>query len=550
MSSKISFKLSRLSLLILFIFIRFMANAQTGLNFQGVARTNNNILLASQPIYLKLSIIHGSASGDVEYTETRKVITDGKGLFSLVIGDSGAISTVGNFSTINWKLIPKFLKIEMDQSGNDNFINMGTTQFQSVAYALYSSYVAAENIDGIMPLKSGGTGVGSLAELKSALLLEKLNNTADTAKPISKLMQAALDLKLNSLDTSRYSKQAFIDSALLTKLKIVDTINLSNRINLKANIDSTSFTKDITVNGIKIGKGGGGSSIRNTILGATALNEDPNNTDADADNDNTAIGYASLYSNLTGQHNTALGVSALTANTSGIQNTAVGQLALSNNINYNNATGIGFNAQVTGSNQIQLGDALIDSVKTYGSIKSKSFVKIGGDSSQYLMADGSVKGIVTYEIGQTANGGIVFWLDDTKTHGLVALATDQSASIKWLNDSYMNTSSIRSGAYEGYANTQQIITSQGTGTYAATLAAQFINGRLGDWYLPSKDELNKLYIKKDIVGGLSGNYWTSTEVEVGTGETSDFAWSENFDTGNQSSSLKSNTYKVRVIRKF
>ena len=68
--------------------------------------------------------------------------------------------------------------------------------------------------------------------------------------------------------------------------------------------------------------------------------------------------------------------------------------------------------------------------------------------------------------------------------------------------------------------------------------------------MASKDELNKLYIKKDIVGGLSGNYWTSTEVEVGTGDTSDFAWSENFDTGNQSSSLKSNTYKVRVIRKF
>ena len=88
--------------------------AQTGLNFQGVARTSNNVILASQAITVKLSILQGSANGVADYVETRRVTTNAQGLFNAVIGDTGAISTIGSFTNINWKLSPKFLKIEMD----------------------------------------------------------------------------------------------------------------------------------------------------------------------------------------------------------------------------------------------------------------------------------------------------------------------------------------------------------------------------------------------------------------------------------------------------
>ena len=103
------------------------AHAQTGLNFQGVARTTNNVILASQAITIKLSILQGSSTGTADYTETRKVTTNAQGLFTAVIGDTGAISSLGNFSTINWKNMPKFLKIEMDASAGTNFITMGDT---------------------------------------------------------------------------------------------------------------------------------------------------------------------------------------------------------------------------------------------------------------------------------------------------------------------------------------------------------------------------------------------------------------------------------------
>jgi hypothetical protein len=197
-----------------------------------------------------------------------------------VIGDTGAISTLGNFNTINWKLSPKFLKIEMDPAAGNNFITIGTTQFQYVAYAQFAKSVDAENIVGILPVSKGGTGLSTIAELKSALALDKINNTADADKPISTKTQTALDLilvtasdttrfsnrinlkanttdvnlitttlgtKLNTADTIKFTKQTYSDSSLLTKLKIADTsamlssriardtLSLSNRINLKGN---------------------------------------------------------------------------------------------------------------------------------------------------------------------------------------------------------------------------------------------------------------------------------------------------------------------------
>ena len=73
-------------LCLLFIaMIKINSYAQTGLNFQGVARSSNNVIIASQQISLRLSILQGSATGSVEYSETRKLTTNAQGLFAVVI---------------------------------------------------------------------------------------------------------------------------------------------------------------------------------------------------------------------------------------------------------------------------------------------------------------------------------------------------------------------------------------------------------------------------------------------------------------------------------
>jgi hypothetical protein len=230
--------------LMILIFVSFLTklNAQTGLNFQGVARTASNAVIASQDITLKLSILQGSATGLTEYVEVRKVTTNAQGLFTAVIGDSLTISTLGKFSDIDWKLSPKFLKIEIDPAAGNNFITMGTTQFQFVAYAKFANSVLAENISGIVPVARGGTGTNSLTTLKSNLALDKVNNTADSSKPISNSTQSALDQKLNIVDSTK----AYVTPTQLARYNFssggtnIDTTNLSNYINMKLDKSDTT----------------------------------------------------------------------------------------------------------------------------------------------------------------------------------------------------------------------------------------------------------------------------------------------------------------------
>jgi hypothetical protein len=231
----------KLVFILLLTTVAMQLNAQTGLNFQGVARTSNNVIISSQDITLKLSIIQGNPGGLPEYIEVRKVKTNAQGLFTAVIGDTGTMITLGNFADIDWKLSPKFLKIELDPAAGNNFITMGTTQFQYVAYAKFANSVLAENLSGIVPVSKGGTGTNSLTTLKSNLGLDKVSNTADSSKPISIATQTALDLKLNRADSTK----AFVTPTQLSKFNFssggssVDTTNISNRINQKLNITDT-----------------------------------------------------------------------------------------------------------------------------------------------------------------------------------------------------------------------------------------------------------------------------------------------------------------------
>ena len=66
-----------------------------------------------------------------------------------------------------------------------------------------------------------------------------------------------------------------------------------------------------------------------------------------------------------------------------------------------------------------------------------------------------------------------------------------------------------------------------------------------DWYLPSKSELNAMYINKTEIGGFSSEtYWSSTEYD------SSLAWVQDFYYGRQNDMHKSkNTFRVRCVRR-
>ena len=85
--------------------------------------------------------------------------------------------------------------------------------------------------------------------------------------------------------------------------------------------------------------------------------------------------------------------------------------------------------------------------------------------------------------------------------------------------------------------------------YAAGACFQFKFQGYKDWYLPSKDELNQLFIQRNIVGNFQGgSYWSSSEIVVDSDYS--LAWTQDFFEGYQIKTVKYNTAYVRPIRSF
>jgi len=171
--------------------------------------------------------------------------------------------------------------------------------------------------------------------------------------------------------------------------------------------------------------------------------------------------------------------------------------------------------------------------------------------------------VTTYSVGDFAQGGIVFWVDETGQHGLVTAKVDQSTGVRWYAGTYGNTQAKGDGPFSGEANTSIIIAAQvAIGDDGSTYAARICNelqvtegGKTyGDWYLPSKEELNLMYQNKATInatamanggsGFASAYYWSSTE------NSNNGAWRLDFGFGGQGSYNKSLTFRVRAVRAF
>lgn len=149
------------------------------------------------------------------------------------------------------------------------------------------------------------------------------------------------------------------------------------------------------------------------------------------------------------------------------------------------------------------------------------------------------------KIGQKYKGGIIFYIDGTGNHGLIAAEHDQTDSIQWYNGSYIeiNTTGVPVG--DGKSNTTTIIDSQGVGNYAASICDQLILNGYSDWFLPSINELRILYQKRDLIGGfVNGYYWSSTQYD------NTRAWNVYWPYGPQYFFDKSIKSFIRPIRSF
>jgi len=109
------------------------------LNYQAIARNANGVALTFRDVGIRLSIRDGSQTGSIVYSETRNVRTNQFGLFTVVIGSPGASNVLGSMASINWISGNKYLQVEIDPEGGNNYFQAGTSQLQAVPYALFAN---------------------------------------------------------------------------------------------------------------------------------------------------------------------------------------------------------------------------------------------------------------------------------------------------------------------------------------------------------------------------------------------------------------------------
>jgi hypothetical protein len=155
-------------------------------------------------------------------------------------------------------------------------------------------------------------------------------------------------------------------------------------------------------------------------------------------------------------------------------------------------------------------------------------------------------------IGDSYQGGIVFYLD-VNGGGLIAAPSDQSTGAQWGCNGTTITGADGTGIGAGAQNTIDIEAGCTTPSTAADICSNLTLGGYSDWFLPSKDELNAMYLNigqgnalglGNIGGFAIGYYWSSSEYSNG------YVWRLNFDSGSQYYYNKYYTYNVRAVRAF
>ena len=148
-------------------------------------------------------------------------------------------------------------------------------------------------------------------------------------------------------------------------------------------------------------------------------------------------------------------------------------------------------------------------------------------------------------VGESYQGGKIAYIDASGKHGLIAAPSDQSTSSPWGCAGTPISGADGTAIGTGCQNTIDIMNGCSTPGIAARICGDLVLGGYSDWYLPSKDELNQLYINRVSIGGFTGlRYWMSKEQDNNLGALQDFG------NGNLNITVKNSTDCVRAVRSF
>jgi len=404
---------------------------------------------------------------------------------------------------------------------------------------------------------SGGKTLNSAEDLK-AYLEKQPANSPD--KPIRVNMNAnapmlpnivavinsagkyvSLNLSGNVLTT--IPNRAFANRTLLTAITIPDSVTSLGEEAFSNCTGLANITIGNGVTSIGISAFAGCTSLASvtipdsvTIIGSGAFNGCTSLTSVTIGNSVTIIGSgafkrcASLTSVTIGNSVTSLGEEAF-SNCTGLANVTIPDSVTSiGSSAFNGCTSL---ASVTMSNSVDV---------IHGGMFSNT-----GLPNLPLPKSADTSGSSGGKIFYYSKAG--FTMTDNKQicHYLEAAPADMSGKLAWASSSYTRTniSGTETGIGTGRKNTAVILTTDAAAP-AAKACKEYNYGGKTDWFLPSRDEMNILYLGRNYVGGLSNTYyWSSSLDSYGD------AWLHSFSSGGQGSTkFKDGTDSVRAVRAF
>jgi hypothetical protein len=491
-------------------------------------KTNSNQIAAANQ-----TIADNKKSSDQSFLLTNQSISN---LDTKVAENTTAIKeNSGSISTINSTLTDQQNQIYDNRNQISSTNNNLNNQIGGLQGQINNTNSAVSNL----------TGVAELQSNKSTNV--QTDATSDTKYPTVKALKVYVD-------------QATLGVALATDLQGISS-DLQRLGNEKANVASPTFT--------------GTPVLPTGTIGVTQSAADNSTKLATTAFVQTATAGIALQAAVDAKADknspTFTGTPSLPTGTSGITQTAG-----------DNSTKLATTAFVTSAVQNYLPrlttterdliSGLVEGLTIWNKTNKQLEVY---DGTYWVTMNGKL--VSNLNVGDSYGGGIVAYIfvpGDIgyvagQTHGLIAAIVDQttSAGVKWFPSTFYDITRTLLG--QGLANTISIIAASGGSSltsYAAGLASSYNGGGYSDWYLPSKDELNKLYQNRAAIGNFATSgiaaYWSSSQkgtfnfkdfTEYAKGITS--AWVQLFFTdgdvgGTQKDLGISNLRRVRAVRVF